>query len=84
MMWTVGKLDRTEQNPHIVDAAISPNRIELAFFIESPDRLDLFADSGGAELLDRLPDVLVPKENSRVVSSGQRMLDGYWLTPLRP
>ena len=59
-------LERTEQNPHLVDTAISPDRVQLVFFIEPPDRLELFTDFGGAEPLDSLADVLVPTEKPRL------------------
>lgn len=57
------KYHRTEQNPHPVDTAISPDRVQLVLFIEPPDRFDFLADLGGAEFLDSLTDVLVPEGN---------------------
>ena len=70
--------NHTEQNPHLVDAAISPDRIQLVLPINTPDRFDIFADFWDAELPDRLPGVLVPKKetglyhqgNVRLVSTG--------------
>lgn len=60
-MWIVWKPDHTEQNPHLVNTTISPDRVKLVLFIEPPDWLDLFADFGGAEFLNRLAGVLVPE-----------------------
>ena len=54
--------NHTEQNPHLVDTAVSPDRIQLVLLIKIPDRLDFLADFGNAEVLDRLPGVLVPKK----------------------
>lgn len=66
-------LERTEQNPHLVDTAVSPDRVQLVFFIEPPDWLELLTDFGGAEPLDSLTDILVPKEKS-----GLRHRESVW------
>ena len=70
MTWVGWELDRTEQNPHIVDTAVSPDRFQLVLPVKIPDWLDFFADFWGAEFLDRLPDVLVPKKESGLVIQG--------------
>jgi len=51
----------SEQNPHLVDTAVSPDRVQLVLFVQPPDRFDFFADFWGAKFLDSLTDVLVPR-----------------------
>jgi len=70
MVWAVWELDHTEQNPHLVNTAVSPDRVKFVLFVQSPDRLNLFADIGSAEFLDRLLDILVAKERPELCYGG--------------
>ena len=68
--WGAWKLEHTERNPHPVDTAIPPDRIELMLSVKPPDRLDFLANLGSAEFLDRLSGILVPgKSQGRITGN---------------